>query len=259
MSLHCFDTAYPAGVTSKLSPLLTNESLRRAAWATFYADTVVDAGTSNHHLVTEDMMRLQLPCDERSFLSGTPQITCVLRPDPRSSQSLSNNLGMSAYLLRAAAARRRITSFAFGVALWDKSEAQLHLTLQDMEADIESIISGLPRQYGFNTEAMLASRDRLPMFILLHVLRYHLRIMVGRAKILVALRNPGIGTREATNRARRERIAAAIPMSDVVAEALRCNVRMGLQTGVFCYVSLESEPNVNWEVEMLIGPFSPLI
>ena len=224
MSLHQFDTAYPAGVISKTSPIVTNESLRRAAWATFYLDTVVDPAHS-FHAVREEMMELQLPGDEQSFLTGINATTGPLIP----SSGSTDHLDLSAHLLRATAARRRLSAIVYTLANSSQPQPEIQAALAAAENDVKGVLAGLPSRCS-NVEE---NRDRLAMFVHLHALRAHLKIILARGKALLEDGN--------VQQLRQERVKDASSVADSVSRAQGLQAKLGLQTGVIAFVALESQ------------------
>ncbi|ETI27802.1 hypothetical protein G647_00251 [Cladophialophora carrionii CBS 160.54] len=247
MSLQTFDRTYPAQFPSqvRLSPLLSCEALRRVAWSTFYADTIVDGGRYGFHIVDEKAYRLQLPCDRASFLGDEIVVTEPLFEN--SSNRLNANLAslehasldMSAYLLRTAAARRRALHFAFRASHKEQTVEQLSEELVALEADMEEVTSALPKRFHFNTDNLFLHRDRLITFILLHVLRHNLFIVVGRAALQVYQQDPDKA--DLTAQVRRNRISHALPIAGLVSEGLKRNISFDPQIGVQAYVALGSE------------------
>ncbi|KAH8891221.1 hypothetical protein GQ53DRAFT_823853 [Thozetella sp. PMI_491] len=245
MSLQTFDRTYPANTTSnvRLSPLLSCEALRRVAWSTFYIDTIVDGGRYGFHTVDEKAYRLQLPCDQASFLSNETVITEPLFYDPADSASSNADKGerapldMSGYLLRTAAARRRALHFAFRASHGEQTVEELSAELATLETDMEKVIAALPKRFNFNTDNKLLHRDRLSTFILLHIIRHNLFIVLGRAALQVYQRDPA--TADRIPQVRRKRILHALPIAGLVLEGLKADISFDPQIGVQAYVALE--------------------
>ncbi|KAI1459665.1 hypothetical protein F4805DRAFT_455463 [Annulohypoxylon moriforme] len=266
MSLQTFDRTYPANLASnlQLSPLLTREALRRVAWSTFYIDTIVDGGRYGFHTVDEKAFRLQLPCEQATFLSDEMVVTEPLFYNPTNLANANTDnikrapLDMSAYLLRTAAARRRALHFAFRASHREQTVEQLSAELVALEADIEEVITALPKRFHFNTDNMFLYRDRLITFILLHVLRHNVFIVVGRAALQVYQRDADKA--ELVSQVRRDRISHALPIASIISKGLKADVSFDSQISVQAYVALEIllfEPRRLVEVDPLIDPKSP--
>lgn len=246
MSLQTFDRTYPAKFASNLriSPLLSCEALRRVAWCTFYVDTIVDGGRYGFHIVDEKAYRLQLPCDPASFLGDEAVVTEPLlynSADPANNEANKPSHGpldMSAYLLRTAAARRRALHFAFRASHKEQTAEQLSVELGALEADMEEVISALPKRFHFNTDNMFLHRDRLITFILLHVLRHNLFIVIGRAALQVYQRDSTKA--DLIHQVRRNRISHALPIAGLISEGIKAGISFDPQIGVQAYVALES-------------------
>ena len=247
MSLQTFDRTYPTNFASnlRLSPLLSCEALRRVAWCTFYVDSMVDGGRYGFHLIDEKAYRLQLPCDQASFLGCETVVTESLFHNPTDSADTNTDnierapLDMSAYLLRTAAARRRALHFAFRASHKERTVEQLSIELAALEADIEEVITAFPRRLHFNTANLFLHRDRLITFILLHVLRHNLFIVLGRAALLVYQRDSA--NADLIPQVRRNRISHALPIAGLISEGLKEGISFDPQIGVQAYVALESK------------------
>lgn len=246
MSLHVFDQAYPVDFPShqRLSPLLSREALRRIAWATFYLDSMTDGGRYGSQTTDERAYRIQLPCDQESFLGDDHALTEPLIPgDINTAQGMRDgvphaSLDMSAYLLRTAAARRRGLHFAYRASYQEHTVEQLSSDLLLLEEDLESVFADLPRRFQFNLDNLILHRDRLPMFILLHILRRNLFIILGRAALQIYLRDHS--KIELVYDVRRSRISHALAVSDLVASGLKENITFDPHIGIQAYVALES-------------------
>ncbi|KAL3476664.1 hypothetical protein BJX99DRAFT_258211 [Aspergillus californicus] len=244
MSLHTFDRTYPASFPShhRLSPLLSREALRRVAWCTFYQDSMTDGGRYGSHTIEERAYRIQLPCDQESFLGNDDVVTEPLLlghdVEDATADSLPHaSLDMSAYVLRTAAARRRILQFAFRASYQEQSVERLSRDLLALQTDLEAVVDSLPRRFHFNADNKFIHRDRLPTFILLHVLRENLFIILGRAALQVYLRDP---TKiDSVSHARRSRIARALAVANIVSDAMDEGIIFDPHIGIQAYVALE--------------------
>jgi hypothetical protein len=247
MSLHIFDLAFPADFPShqRLSPLLSRESLRRIAWSTFYLDSMTDGGRYGSQTIDERAYRIQLPCDQESFLGDDHVVTQPLIPDDiitaqKTGDSLPHaSLDMSAYLLRTAAARRRGLHFAFRASYQETTVEQLTSDLLVIQKDLETVFADLPRRFQFNANSLLLHRDRLPTFIMLHVLRHNLFVILGRAALTIYLRDPTKA--DLINEVRRGRIYRALSISNLISAGLNEELIFDPHIGVQAYVALESK------------------
>jgi hypothetical protein len=243
MSLHTFDRTYKSELPADLSPLLSREALRRIAWATFYADSMVDGGRFGFHVVDETALGfLQLPCDESSFAINQE---CDTEPlFPRCSEArdmIPARLGISAYLLRTAAARRRALHFAFRATHRERTVEDLTPELAQIESHVKDITDSLPDHLHYNKHNWLLHQPRLNTFILLHVLRHNLFIIVDRAALQIYRREPV--QNDLIDQARHRRIAHAFPIAELIAEGLEAGIAFDPHIGVQAYVALESMTN----------------
>lgn len=244
MSLQTFDQAYSSNLTTgtTLSPLLVNEALRRTTWSTFYLDTITDGGRYGFHTVDETAFRLQLPCDNTLFLRNEQVSTKPLFFESQVPPNATNeaNLDMSAYLLRTVAIRRRLLHFAFRASYREHSVERLSTELLGLEEYAESGIMNLPSRFHCTPENLFLYHDRLTTFILLHVLRHNIFIILGRAALQIYLRDPG--SSDQVQRWRQKRIQHARPIATLLSEGSKANISFDPQLGVQAYVALESEP-----------------
>ena len=247
MSLQTFDRTYPAEFASnlRLSPLLSCEALRRVAWCTFYCDSIVDGGRYGFHIVDEKAYRVQLPCDLTSFLADEAVVTEPLFCNTANTTYTNAEnperapLDMSAYLIRAAAARRRALHFAFRASHREQTVDQLSAELVALEADIEEVIAALPRRFHFTKDNMFLHRDRLITFILLHVLRHNLFVILGRASLQIYQLDSSKA--DLIPQIRQNRISHALPTAGLLSEGLKAGISFDPQIGVYAYVALESK------------------
>lgn len=172
MQLLTFDVKYPLDKEITLSPLLSREVLRRVAWSTFYLDSMVDGGRYGYQSVNCDAFRIQLPSREESFLRNEAVRTETLYRD--TIEPLSNNLGLSALLIRAAAMRRTALHVVFRISQRDWPSSTAEHELRALELDITRFFETLPAQYYFNPSNTFCHRSRLPAFTTFHLLRHNL-------------------------------------------------------------------------------------
>ncbi|KAF3395488.1 hypothetical protein DPV78_009190 [Talaromyces pinophilus] len=274
MSLQTLDSGHrnqrPAHLS--LSPLLSQEALRRMAWSTFYLDTIVDGGRWGFHTVDENTFRIQLPCDQASFLVNEPVTTepleAVLTSPGNTNQADHMSLDMSAYLLRTAAMRRRALHFAFRTSYGEEPEEEVTAKLVALENDVEKVVYALPKRFQFSFDNMILHRDRLATFILLHILRHNLYIILGRAALQVYRGNSAKA--DLLQLVRRDRISHALPIAGLVSEGLKAGISFDPQMGVHAYVSLEillfeprrlakDDPSVDPQTPEIVGAMSQLL
>jgi hypothetical protein len=146
---------------------------------------------------------------------------------------------MSAYLLRTAAARRRGLHFAFRASYQETTVEQLTSDLLVIQKDLETVFADLPRRFQFNANSLLLHRDRLPTFIMLHVLRHNLFVILGRAALTIYLRDPTKA--DLINEVRRGRIYRALSISNLISAGLNEELIFDPHIGVQAYVALESK------------------
>jgi hypothetical protein len=92
------------------------ESRRRLMWSCYVTDALVGSGVDQLTLIDEKDIKIQLPCNERSFLLQIPCITEVLErgqvlrflssgPIPTNP---ADNMGMMAHYIRHIEIRKRV-------------------------------------------------------------------------------------------------------------------------------------------------------
>ena len=94
----------------------TKESRRRLMWCCYISDSLVGSGVDQLTLIKEADIKIQLPCNERSFLLQTPCITETLEPGqflqfltPESLPSYPlDNMGIRAWYIRYISIRRKV-------------------------------------------------------------------------------------------------------------------------------------------------------
>lgn len=238
MSLHVFDRTFPDDISeTPLSPLLSAESLRRVAWSVFYLDSLVDGGRDGYNMVDVNSFRVQLPSNEACFLGNDNVRTEPLIPEP--GRDKSEVIGISGYLVRAAWLRRRVLYIAFRISHGEGNIPDVQAELDHMERDINWFISSLPPRYHFSPDNCILHRKRLPAFIVLHLLRHNLYVILGRAKLLFYKRDPIF--ENMIPGVRRQRISYALPVAGIVEEGLRMGTPFDPHAGFHAYVALESE------------------
>lgn len=230
---------------SRLSSLLSSEALRRLAWSTFYADTMLEAGRYGFHVVDEKSFRLQLPCDQISFLQNKATITEPLFHNGTTA-TLTNSgdirrvpLDISGYLLRTSAVRRRALHFAFRASHREQPVEEMISELGTIEAEVEEFITSLPETFYFNTDNVFIHRDQLITFILFHVLRHNLFIILGRAALHIYER--ATNKEDEIMQVRRKRISHALPIAAIISQGLKRDIPFDTHIGVQAYVALESK------------------
>ncbi|CAK7199499.1 hypothetical protein SEUCBS139899_002179 [Sporothrix eucalyptigena] len=234
MSLHTFDRTYRHELTST-SPLLTSEALRRVAWSVFYADTITDGGRYGFHTVDDKYYRLQLPCGPHDFWAEEHVVTEPLFPQKNTAAGTGD---MAAFLIRTAAVRRRALHFAFCASHSEDPVSTLEEELAVVEAEVKKTTQPLPLHLALTEANMLLYRDRLMTFLLLHILRHNLHIVLGRAALLVYRQSSEDKTAPIAA-VRRSRISHALKIASLVADGLRFGVCFDPQVGVQAYVALE--------------------
>ena len=244
LRLHILPTVW-SPQSSSSHGLLTHEALRRLAWAVFYMDTMNDCGTYGMHTLTEDMIRIQLPCDEATFLRGEEVKTESLHPTRSPSADIQlpipqtdNHLGVSAYTMRAAALRRRILHFGSRINYVSDDESTLEQELELLDKDLQEVLWNLPAQLAYTRTNFFVLKDQNSAFVLLHMLRQNCMLMLLQAKMAMCERYPS--RRAHLPSLWKGRIETSLVISDIVCDALKDGVHCDTYIGVQAYGALES-------------------
>ncbi len=249
LSLHVFDETYPKPQKLRLNPLLKPEALRRLAWATYYLDTMADAGRHGVHAVSISGFHVQLPSDENAFVRGLDVTTGSLDPPPSPAISPSMSfggsahqegpahLGISAHLIRTAAMRRRVLHFNSRLKYSTDPPEKMLDDLVVFESQIKACVSDLPGELSYSEENLFTHMERRTAFILLHTVRHNCFLMLAMARLNVCARESRLA--ELSKTVMRDRIRHAIPVSRIIADALRLGINCDPFIGVQAYTCLE--------------------
>ncbi|TXT08798.1 hypothetical protein VHUM_02926 [Vanrija humicola] len=267
MSLQTFDRTFPDDLSgAPLSPLLSREALRRLAWAVFYQDSMADGGNYGFQLIDVLAYRVQLPCNEQSFLANDDTQTEPLYP--RAHERNPSVLGISGHWIRAAHLRRRVLHLAFRVQNREAGVEELEREAMAMESEITDYVNALPARYYFTADNTYLHRKRLPAYIVLHLLRHNLYIILGRAKLMLYKLDPRL--EGLLPSVRKERVSHALPIAGIIEEALKYNQPLDPHTAIQAYVALEillfeprrlaaTDPTVNPRADNLMAAIPPLL
>jgi hypothetical protein len=241
LRLHTFDDSYPTVSPASPPPLFQPEAMRRLAWSVFVLDTVADGGKFGHHVLTEDVFEIMLPCDEGAFIRDTPVRMPVLNTsasDPAPGPG-SAELSLSAQLIRTYAMRRRILHFASRVGRTRATSSELQTSIQRLHDDMDALVASLSPSLAYSDSQYYALSNQIVAFVLLHTLQYNCYIILLRAKLLVANRDPEM--EYLIPEYRNDRIARALPVARIIADGMKHRVNFDPTIGVQAYVALESK------------------
>jgi hypothetical protein len=227
MALQTADDAAPPA----LSPLLTHEALRRVAWSVFFLDSTLDGGRHGSGLVDVTLYRIQLPCPEQSFLGNDRVHTGSILEPP------SGATGLSALLMRAVLLRRRAFDILLGMRHGDADGADAALVA--LERSVAEVKDSVPPRYHFTEDNVYLHRQRLPAFLLFHLLVRKVRIIINTTK-LALLKRAGADAPPVVAALRLERISRAITIARVFDEGLKHQVAWDMQATAHAYVAIES-------------------
>jgi hypothetical protein len=214
--------------------------MRRLAWSVFVLDTIADGGKFGHHVLTEDVFEIMLPCDEGPFIRDTPLRMPVLNTSAGDLGPGSGHaeLSLSALLIRTYAVRRRILHFASRVGRTRAASAELQASVQGLQEDMDALVASLPPSLAYSDSQYYALSHQVVAFVLLHTLQYNCYIILLRAKLLVANRDPDL--EYLIPEYRTDRIARALPVARIIADGMKHRVNFDPTIGIQAYVALES-------------------
>jgi hypothetical protein len=98
--------------------ITARESRRRLMWSCYITDTLCGSGVDQLTLIDDKDIKIQLPCDEQSFLHERPCITRMLNGSPLPFipaelivPNSSNNISMTAYFIQHVETRKRVLKY----------------------------------------------------------------------------------------------------------------------------------------------------
>ncbi|KAK5236688.1 hypothetical protein LTR47_002640 [Exophiala xenobiotica] len=98
--------------------ITARESRRRLMWSCYITDALCGSGVDQLTLIDDKDMKIQLPCDEQSFLHERPCITRMLNGSPLPFipaelivPNSSNNISMTAYFIQHVETRKRVLKY----------------------------------------------------------------------------------------------------------------------------------------------------
>jgi hypothetical protein len=264
LSLHIFDEAYPNAPTFRLNPLLKREALRRLAWAVFFGDTLADAGRHGVHLVTETIFRIQLPCDEASFVRDKEEVTASLNQRPPSilgkhptssvspfsfpqsylspsqpNESSGAQLGLSAHMIRAGALRRRVLHYNSLIKHSTDPPIKMLEELAVFESELKAVIAEFPDDLAYTEHNLFVHSASRTGFVGLHLLRHNCFLMLSLARLSACLKDPELA--DLSIQFRKDRLKHAVPCSKIIADTLRLGTNVDPFICTQAYTCLESE------------------
>ncbi|TVY89536.1 putative transcriptional regulatory protein [Lachnellula willkommii] len=187
---------------SESKPLLgatARESRRRLMWSCFVMDSWVGSGVDQLTLLDESNIKVQLPCNERSFLQQIPCITETMAkgqileflPEDSKPVDPAANMGLIAYFIRISELRKKVLRFVKSVDLSQSSQLPDHEFATHYAALIEWFES-LPSTLHLNSRTIYIRKEsnQLAALLLLHC-AYHVTICdlyrVGNPQLLPSL------------------------------------------------------------------------
>jgi len=218
------------------SSLVSRESLRRLAWSVFMTDTQIDSGHYGMHTIDDEIFTIQLPCEERPFLIGVDTVTETIIPASRSSDNTSN-LGLTAHLLRASLARRRVLHFATKLARSLIQNDLIEAGVKRVEQQMRVLLDSLPPQLSYSSAHFMVYRDQQPTLLALHAYRCIVEIAFGRLRMMANDRIPE--WQGQTPQIRMDRIHHSIVLSRIFSDAAAHDVPIDPSLDAFAYVALE--------------------
>ncbi|KAK5535011.1 hypothetical protein LTR23_008053 [Exophiala sp. CCFEE 6169] len=98
--------------------ITARESRRRLMWSCYITDALCGSGVDQLTLIDDKDIKIQLPCDEQSFLHERPCITRMLNGSPLPFipaelivPNSSNNISMTAYFIQHVETRKRVLKY----------------------------------------------------------------------------------------------------------------------------------------------------
>lgn len=234
------------------SSLVNCESLRRLAWSIIMTDMQVDCGHYGMHTIDDGTYTIQLPCEERSFLIGLDVVTEPIIPVPRHPGSIGN-LGLTAHLLRAGLARRRILHSATKLARSMLPTSTIEQSVGRVEQQIRVLLDSLPQQLAYSTAHFLVYRDQQPTLLALHAYRCIAEIAFGRLRMMASDRIPE--WQGQISKIRSDRVRHSLALSHLFADAIAHDVAIDPSLDTFVYVALEGRWAASLKYKLNVQPY----
>lgn len=141
------------------------ESRRRLMWSCYITDTLCGSGVDQLTLIDDKDLKIQLPCDEQSFLHERPRITRMLNGSPLSfipsdvvAPEASNRISISACFIQHIEIRKRVLKY---IKHLDKATMpwlpDSEFALLDRE--LQMWHSSLPPDFHFTASAIYISKE----------------------------------------------------------------------------------------------------
>ena len=239
LQLHRLDSAYPNGIISKTCPILTTSSLRRAAYATLVITIITDSNQHGLSTLPDDALReTRLPhrtfsqtgSDERYSPTWIGHAITI-------GLDSSKQPDVTAALIQAYAIRRRVAEAVSANAHEREGQNGVSsISLSLLQEEVTSAFAAVPFA-DVDSTSLERHKDEAGMFVQLHLVRLQVNMILARHRILAfqQLKHD----REATDRDRAERVDLAYAVATVIAKAREHGARLGVQSGVIAFVSLE--------------------
>ncbi|PVH74437.1 hypothetical protein DL98DRAFT_467858 [Cadophora sp. DSE1049] len=150
-------------------PFTAQECRRRVMWAIFVVDTFYASGQVDLSVCAIERIKLQLPCNERSFAYDIEVETEPLRRPL--GHPVAGDLGLLAYLIRIFDIRYRVQCFARTVVDSGCTSQDSDVQLHSFEQELELFMQQLPATYSFSQKnlTLRAPTSQRTSFVMLHI------------------------------------------------------------------------------------------
>ena len=239
LQLHRLESAYPNGVISKACPILTMSSLRRAAYTTLVITLISDSSQHGLSTLPDSIFRETSLPHKTISLTGSDEKRSPTWLDPAwtTARDLLKRHDVTAALLQTFAVRRRVTDAVYADThdLERRGESSSSIFPQ-VSAEVEQWFGAVPIG-NLDDESLEQHSDEISLFVELHLMRSHIRLILARHRILAEQQiklDP-----ETADKGRAERVDLAYAVACGLAKASDYEARLGVQCGIIAFVSLE--------------------
>ncbi|KAH7303486.1 hypothetical protein B0I35DRAFT_485176 [Stachybotrys elegans] len=129
-------------------PFLAQERRRRLMWSIYVTDTLYSSGRTEFTACPAEIIHLQLPCREESFLMDVPAASEPLKVQYDNPSPV--NLGLAAYSLRVLDIRDRAQRLSLALTNHRRPLGQCLEEVEGLRLELQHFLDSLPAEYHWN-------------------------------------------------------------------------------------------------------------
>ncbi|KAL4958428.1 hypothetical protein BDW69DRAFT_47296 [Aspergillus filifer] len=148
---------------------VNQESNRRLMWAIYQLDRLYSGGMEDLTVCPIERMHIRLPCDERSFETGSPSKAAFFNDTASISGS---GIDAHAFKLVLLAIRDRILKYTKGVRRKGSSPAESRTAMEDLQLELTAFEQNLPAELKLTSQrfAVMGHSREASAYVGLHAL-----------------------------------------------------------------------------------------